>query len=1469
MQSHKKFNYRTMMGCLVINGKRYPVYEGINTIGRCMTATVPLKSLDISKQHAIITIVDNNTHYISDFQSFNGTFLEKSKLSPLLLYKLSQDSVIEFANVTATYNQISKETTRDDNSDIFHNTQIATDTLYEATTQAVEDDIPYHIATENIEEPNNFDDDYSFDDISTQIINETRSKSPVFKVPVSINDALTQKLCENDSLHVTENVIDIHNMETQKLEITSKIEDVFPNINDLPTQILSSNKEQEDFDCTSVVDATVLDFSEIEVAEVTIKAKEASEDSDSQSKLHISQLHRRSIKPIVDTEEDLFDNSEVIADTQSSEEIIPKTKKRVGVIESDNETDIEDLDENLKSSRENDSGSDTDVEGLEKHISSNSIINDTVQKPVTTDPASTTVSSIDSDTDIDDFEFNPKEKNVENLDADLDDYRSNKSDGDCFDEVIPGTQFQDEDVLDENTIAESAKELKEVLNNTKCYDSVGMDSLYLEPTQSLTAQDTLNEFSHLPTESDSTRSGQKIVTERTESVEIEKENLIVSQPSQLITLEKSASLGEDDRVFLKPSDPISKDKSEGVKLITNTSIQHLESRVNKEALDDKCIYESLTQDILFLQRTQPISNIEKALPTTVVEDGIFEQATQPIASFKSQLEDCNTDEIFMQPTQALESVSNKDQLTQLISENESEDALFLQPTQCVINTNDDIFMQPTQVLKSNTDTDIFLKPTQPITPKPNSMALKQSTSADEIKGNSDEDIENKFEKMFASQNDLPQNSEFESQLEVVFESQNVSYRSDVSDRPLNPLLNTFESKRNEFLNSEELICNVENTGDKDLLPEEAFETFIGNTSEKAKVIPRKVSLETDQIVDFNTNKCHEDVNLQTKADSSTDNKQRKSTLSLRKNKINELDEDVEECNVEPNVPLKELLPIEKEQESKQEINLENIKNTKKFNKVKSKREKTPPKPLENVAINADIEEIESENTITWSTRTTRSKINSTSKVMESTEKKNKGKVLKNKSNNNSDSSAVLVENTVKTRPKRNVKTTKNVVIVESSVSGTENVNGNVCLGTGDDLDSIADKVKRRSAKIRNMEESNAKITTAAECSNRSVKINIPDDVFTAENASEVSSTGSKKSRTKMVKGENINLQEKDALAKKEKEESDCNNKTIKTSDTVNTKQKVATSKKQSKNVSKSKKIDKNDSLVANESNGVNDAFSDIDHLSNSSTKNLTNKRKSTEDEKNSPTKTNESETSISRKRTRRVGVEELDPQTSSSSRNKKRILDNGTPTFQLISETCSMGYSSPNRNRRKQKPKVVFTLLDSPELESVIRSLGGTVVNSVECCTVLVTGALKRTQKLLSAVGQGKPICSPKWLQECKKASQFLDPWDHILKDEEAEDNWKLSLKVSLNRSQNQKLFQDYTVYLAVTTSVDVLRAAVEACGGKCVTKAPSKVKNENFLVVANPENKSKYAKFLNRDPPVTIVLPEAILDGVLRQELR
>ncbi|XP_066249372.1 fap1 adhesin-like [Euwallacea similis] len=194
--------------------------------------------------------------------------------------------------------------------------------------------------------------------------------------------------------------------------------------------------------------------------------------------------------------------------------------------------------------------------------------------------------------------------------------------------------------------------------------------------------------------------------------------------------------------------------------------------------------------------------------------------------------------------------------------------------------------------------------------------------------------------------------------------------------------------------------------------------------------------------------------------------------------------------------------------------------------------------------------------------------------------------------------------------------------------------------------------------------------------------------------------------------------------------------------------------------------------------------------------------------------------------------------------------------------------NTPQRGLRRPKPKVVFTMLESPLLESLIKQLGGRMVFSIETCSVLITEHVKRSQKLLAAIGLGKPICSPTWITDSKKNHEFLDPWDYILTDPEAEQKWDFSLRESLNRSQAKKLFNSYSFHIQVTAGVDVLKGTIEACGGKCLPKIPSGPL-ENAYVISLKENQGKYSRIVKRHPHFKVIEPEAIFDAALRQELR
>ena len=67
-----------------------------------------------------------------------------------------------------------------------------------------------------------------------------------------------------------------------------------------------------------------------------------------------------------------------------------------------------------------------------------------------------------------------------------------------------------------------------------------------------------------------------------------------------------------------------------------------------------------------------------------------------------------------------------------------------------------------------------------------------------------------------------------------------------------------------------------------------------------------------------------------------------------------------------------------------------------------------------------------------------------------------------------------------------------------------------------------------------------------------------------------------------------------------------------------------------------------------------------------------------------------------------------------------------------------------------------MTGYENPQDVKLVAELGGTLTTKVSECTVLITEKIRRTSKLLCALGLGIPIVSPKWLVQSKMTKTFL-----------------------------------------------------------------------------------------------------------------
>ncbi|KAE8745185.1 hypothetical protein FOCC_FOCC008076 [Frankliniella occidentalis] len=143
---------------------------------------------------------------------------------------------------------------------------------------------------------------------------------------------------------------------------------------------------------------------------------------------------------------------------------------------------------------------------------------------------------------------------------------------------------------------------------------------------------------------------------------------------------------------------------------------------------------------------------------------------------------------------------------------------------------------------------------------------------------------------------------------------------------------------------------------------------------------------------------------------------------------------------------------------------------------------------------------------------------------------------------------------------------------------------------------------------------------------------------------------------------------------------------------------------------------------------------------------------------------------------------------------------------------------------------------------------------------------MRRTVKLLCFLGRGLPIVGPPWLLHSKAAGRLLDPWEHILTDQESEMKFNANLSESLKKSGQNPISQGYHIYVTknVKPIPEEIKAIVTSCGGVILPRAPS-AWPANSKAISCVEDKTTWTKYTKKIP---IVSPEWLLEGVLRQQL-
>ncbi|KAL0829006.1 hypothetical protein ABMA28_003881 [Loxostege sticticalis] len=179
-------------------------------------------------------------------------------------------------------------------------------------------------------------------------------------------------------------------------------------------------------------------------------------------------------------------------------------------------------------------------------------------------------------------------------------------------------------------------------------------------------------------------------------------------------------------------------------------------------------------------------------------------------------------------------------------------------------------------------------------------------------------------------------------------------------------------------------------------------------------------------------------------------------------------------------------------------------------------------------------------------------------------------------------------------------------------------------------------------------------------------------------------------------------------------------------------------------------------------------------------------------------------------------------------------------------------------SRMNKIQHVLFTAFPCEEVKAKLEKLGAVVVTDVSACSVVLTLAVKRTFKLLCAVGLGRPVVGPAWVQACVDTNTLVDPWSYILKDEDAEKRFQFSLEKTLLGKRNFLSGFHVSSTPSVVPTTAEMKLIVECSGGTWKEEGPQ------WICVSCSADKHLWPALKQKG--AVVVSKEFILGGVLRQ---
>ncbi|XP_044585588.1 eisosome protein SEG2-like isoform X5 [Cotesia glomerata] len=245
------------------------------------------------------------------------------------------------------------------------------------------------------------------------------------------------------------------------------------------------------------------------------------------------------------------------------------------------------------------------------------------------------------------------------------------------------------------------------------------------------------------------------------------------------------------------------------------------------------------------------------------------------------------------------------------------------------------------------------------------------------------------------------------------------------------------------------------------------------------------------------------------------------------------------------------------------------------------------------------------------------------------------------------------------------------------------------------------------------------------------------------------------------------------------------------------------------------------------------------------------------------------------KRTKKAAADQTTLDTSTSSASSSTL--NSTIASKRSRNSVVDSPSTSARSRHSHRPaemqyKIMFTGIDYETHEQAVQSLGGVISNDPMTGTILVTDKVRRTLKFLCAISRGIPIVSENWINASIKSNKLIETDKYILHDSAAEAKFGFNLKQSLIKSKEKSLLHNLT--FVVTSGVNQpsfneLKNMIQVAGGKALVRPPKTWTNTYIISCAADISKlKKLTANVPNDIQVPVVTTEFLMSGILKQEL-